>query len=106
MVLLALPFFVAVGALLTLVLSAMVGLAQPDRRAGMARASRLIAMMATCIPILFVIRALFQAPEYLGSAFFFLPVMAGCWLVAVLLERRIGEGPSSDLGLNPDRSFH
>lgn len=102
-ILFALPFFIAIGAVFTLVISLLVGLFQPDRRAGAARASRLIAMAATCIPAFCFVRAIFHAPEYL-QAVFLLPMTAGCWLVAIPMERRNGASQPSEIGLNPHRS--
>ena len=102
-ILFVVPYFIAVGALFTLVISRLVGRFQADRGAGAARASRLIAMIATFIPSLCFIRAVFHAPEYL-QAVFYLPVTAGCWLVAIRLERQSGPSQPSEMGLNPHRS--
>lgn len=104
MLFLIFPIIVAFAAVVALVLSLVVGVVQSDRRAGFARASRLIAMAATCIPVVFVVRTFLQGPEFLEGAFWFLPHVVGCWLVAVFFERGNRRGSSSEMGLNPDRS--
>lgn len=98
------PIMVAFGAVVALVLSLVVGVVQSDRRAGFARASRLIAMAATCVPVVLVACSYLYGPDYLTGAFGFLPYIVGCWLVAVFFERCNRGGSSSEMGLNPDRS--
>ncbi|MFN8606134.1 MAG: hypothetical protein U0931_01290 [Vulcanimicrobiota bacterium] len=99
MILFVLPFLVGLGAALTLCVSAVVGFCQTDRRAGTARAGRLMAMWATCLFALGMVWAFSHSPpspEYLNFTITFTPFVAGCWLGAVMLEKK-GE---------PDRSQH